>query len=174
MSVSVEAPDPQAEYRAARDARRESQSTLRSTTALLRDSLDAVLAGCSRERAVLLVDDLESYRSGTVAYLSEALGVPVYAAESAAEARVVMRAKRPAVIVTDLHLGVGGESGAELLKTLDRGARAVVYSGFVESDGVRAVAATFNAAVAPKGDSARLCAIVRRLLDEAAPRKDEP
>ena len=172
MSVLVEPPSPQAQYYAAQVARRDSQSRLRTATAQLTEDLDAVLAGCSRERAVLLVDDLESYRSGTVAYLAEALGVPVYAAASANEARVVMRSKRPAVIVTDLHLGVG-ESGAELLKTLDRGARAVVYSGYVEAEGVRSVAAAFNAAVTPKGDSARLCAIVRRLLDEAAPRKDD-
>ena len=173
MSVqSPPAPETVA-YHAARDARRISQSALRTATAQLHDDLDAVLAGCSRERAVLLVDDLESYRALTAAYLSEALGVPVFVAASANEARVVMRQRRPAVIVTDLHLGAG-ESGADLLQTIDRGARAVVYSGFVAEVDVRMVAANLNAVIAPKGDSARLCAIVRRLLDEAAPRKDEP
>jgi CheY-like chemotaxis protein len=128
---------------------------------------DHLIAAGSLARAVLVVEDDPDVRDLFALSLRAHLGVPVWTAGDAAEARAQVAAHRPAVVVVDLHLGAG-ETGDALLLSLDRGVRGVLVSGVADLVTLRLAAARCGA-VALRKPPDGLMALARRLLDEACP-----
>jgi CheY-like chemotaxis protein len=99
-------------------------------------SLDALIAQDRRDtplprRCVLVLDDEELARD-SMALLLRDCGAEVLTAATPAEARAVIRARQPAVVVADYYLK--GSTSIELLRGLPRYARAVLVTGAVHTD----------------------------------------
>lgn len=129
------------------------------------------IEGRELTRRVLILDDHDPDRRRIAEAVERALGVQCIHAVTATEGRVAWRKYRPAVIVADLYLGAETETGADLLASLPRGPRAVIYSAVATESDVTEVAQRLDAECVEKGHVEELIAKVRRLLDEAAPVK---
>jgi hypothetical protein len=105
-------------------------------------SLDALIARDRRdtplpERVVLVLDDEEHSRD-SMAVLLRDCGVEVLTAATPAEARALIRAKRPAVVVADYYLR--DTTSIALLRERPAYARAVIVTGAVHTDALAGIA----------------------------------
>ena len=127
-----------------------STQAITASTARLRDEIERCVARDSATcpppaRAVLVVHDEPSTLWALSAAIATALGVSVLSAETIAEARVQMR-QRPAVIVSDYHLGAG-ETCAALLRDRPAWMRALIVTARTDPDALASIAAGCGASV---------------------------
>jgi DNA-binding NtrC family response regulator len=115
-------------------------AALDSVRARLSLSLDALIARDRRDtplptRCVLVLDDEEGARD-SMRLLLAPLGVDVLTAATPAEARAVIRSRRPAAIVADYR----GETSVALLRERPAYARAVLVTGAVDLNALASIA----------------------------------
>ena len=110
--------------------------------AMFSTSLDALISRDRRDtplptRCVLVLDDDEGGRD-SMRLLLAPLGVDVLTAATPAEARAVIRSRRPAAIVADYYLR--GETSVALLRERPAYARAVLVTGAVDLGALASIA----------------------------------
>lgn len=148
-----------------------------ASTARLRSEVERCVARDSvtcppPARIVLVVHDEPSTLWALASTIAAALGVPVLSAETIAEARVQMR-QRPAVIVSDYHLGAG-ETCAALLRDRPAWMRALIVTGRADPEALASIAAGCGAHVkvlstpVTEEERATLITSVRRELAASA------
>lgn len=141
--------------------------------AIFADSLDALIDRDRRDtplpsRRVLVLDDEESGRD-SMRILLTSIGVEVLTAATPAEARAIIRAKRPAVIVADYYLR--GETSIALLRERPAYARAVLVTGAVDLGAISQIALGVRADLRDRPITIEaqdaLCALVASYLPES-------
>lgn len=150
-------------------------AALDSVRARLSLSLDALIARDRRDtplptRCVLVLDDEEGARD-SMRLLLAPLGVDVLTAATPAEARAVIRSRRPAAIVADYYLR--GETSVALLRERPAYARAVLVTGAVDLGALASIARGCCADLRERPITIEaqdaLCALVRSYLPPEAP-----
>lgn len=169
--MTAEAEEARKDYARATGDRRRSWAVMVRQQESLATVCKRATDGRELTRRVLVLDDHDPDRRRISEAIERALGVQCIHAVTATEGRVAWRKYHPAVVVADLYLGAETETGADLLASLPRGPRAVIYSAVAGEENVCAVAQSLDAEVVEKGQIADLVEKVRRLLDEAAPAK---
>lgn len=125
-------------------------SRLDASRVRLRAEIDACLARDSAScpppsRAVLVLHDTPATLLSLAHLIASSLGVPVLEASTIAEARVQMR-ERPAVIVSDYHLG-DGVTCATLLRDRPAWMRALIVTGRTDATSLDSIAQGVGAGV---------------------------
>lgn len=150
-------------------------AALDSVRARLSLSLDALIARDRRDtplpaRCVLVLDDEEVARD-SMRLLLAPLGVDVLTAATPAEARAVIRSRRPAAIVADYYLR--GETSVALLRERPAFARAVLVTGAVDLGALASIARGCCADLRERPITIEaqdaLCALVASYLPPEAP-----
>ena len=150
-------------------------AALDSVRARLSLSLDALIARDRRDtplpaRCVLVLDDEEVARD-SMRLLLAPLGVDVLTAATPAEARAVIRSRRPAAIVADYYLR--GETSVALLRERPAYARAVLVTGAVDLGALASIARGCCADLRERPITLEaqdaLCDLVRSYLPPEAP-----
>lgn len=123
---------------------------LRASTRDLRTTIDALVSRDSIEcpppkRAVLVLHDDASALWALSTTIRSECGVAVLEASTVAEARVQMR-ERPALVVSDYHLG-DGVTCAALLRDRPAWMRALIVTGRTGADALATIAAGVGADV---------------------------